>query len=540
MYWRGEDILTPATTPPLQHWLSGWVPLLFDVPLMRDSPEWEGNNMYGASGVIFRTLEGDRAHWLIFLSRLPFVVFPLGIAWLLRRWGSELFDLPTGNCLAIASLLEPNLLAHASLIKSDVAAAFGLLWIAYACWRFWKQPGHRSLCHLALAVAVGAQTKFTVLPMIPFAMAAINLRYLILRRWKLAFLAPLAVLLAAYLTLIVAYQFDYSRSGSNMFSDLYLREAWKDSEIEFMKRFVVLPVPLTFASGVHYIWRHGSEEGQAAYMLGKAIETPEPLYFFLTLAVKYPIPLQFLLIGGLAVFAARLYRRQNGAADFFIWAPAFLVFGLSLQSKILVGFRYIFPCLPLFMLAGGFLFHEWRSRGKQRSMAPAVAALLCMGWLLVGAAGVYPQGISYFNEWVGGPDNGWKYLADSNVDWGQDLPRLATYVRAHKLERVQYAYFGRDVPDHYDFGAATMDSMQTPYCVPCIETAVFAPTPGMYAISVNMLLGLYWEEPFQDYFRYFREREPDAKAGESIFIFEVTSPKGLAHYVPTGTLAADD
>lgn len=211
MYWRGEDILTPATTPPLQHLLSGWVPVLLDVPLMRDSPEWEGNNIYGASGVIFRTLEGQRAHWLIFIARLPFVVFPLGIAWVLWRWGSEIFDPATGAWLAIASLLEPNLLAHGSLIKSDVAAAFGLVWIAYACWRFWEQPNRRSLCHLAVAVAVGAQTKFTVLPMVPFALGVTSLRYLTLRRWKPVFLAPLAVLLATYLTLTLAYQFDYSR-----------------------------------------------------------------------------------------------------------------------------------------------------------------------------------------------------------------------------------------------------------------------------------------------------------------------------------------
>ena len=33
---------------------------------------------------------------------------------------------------------------------------------------------------------------------------------------------------------------------------------------------------------------------------------------------------------------------------------------------------------------------------------------------------IYPHYLAHFNEAVGGPRNGYRYLVDSNLDWGQD------------------------------------------------------------------------------------------------------------------------
>jgi hypothetical protein len=43
----------------------------------------------------------------------------------------------------------------------------------------------------------------------------------------------------------------------------------------------------------------------------------------------------------------------------------------------------------------------------------------------------------------------------------------------------------------------------------------------VYAISVNMLLGYFFPPGYQDYFGYFRERQPVGRAGWSILIYEV-------------------
>jgi len=40
-----------------------------------------------------------------------------------------------------------------------------------------------------------------------------------------------------------------------------------------------------------------------------------------------------------------------------------------------------------------------------------------MGWNIVSAARIFPHYLAYFNELAGGPDTGYKWLVDSNLDW---------------------------------------------------------------------------------------------------------------------------
>ena len=144
-----------------------------------------------------------------------------------------------------------------------------------------------------------------------------------------------------------------------------------------------------------------------------------------------------------------------------------------------------------------------------------------MAWLAFDAVSIYPHGIAYFNQWAGGPDDGWRYLADSNIDWGQDWPSVARNTpRQHGIEMIDFAYVGTDRPWHYLPGHRVR-AMPTPFCGDCVPGKVYEPEPGFYAISVNMLLGQHWAPEYQDYFRYFREREPDAKAGYSIFLYDL-------------------
>ena len=50
-----------------------------------------------------------------------------------------------------------------------------------------------------------------------------------------------------------------------------------------------------------------------------------------------------------------------------------------------------------------------------------------------------------FNEFVGGPAHGYKYLDDSNLEWGQDVKRLAEYQREHPETKVVYPWQAIDL-----------------------------------------------------------------------------------------------
>ena len=57
-----------------------------------------------------------------------------------------------------------------------------------------------------------------------------------------------------------------------------------------------------------------------------------------------------------------------------------------------------------------------------------IPVALCISWLIASSLWINPHSLSYFNELIGGPRNGPNYLLGSNVDWGQDLRYLRSWL----------------------------------------------------------------------------------------------------------------
>jgi len=62
---------------------------------------------------------------------------------------------------------------------------------------------------------------------------------------------------------------------------------------------------------------------------------------------------------------------------------------------------------------------------------------------------IYPSYLSYFNESIGGPKNGYKWLIDSNVDWGQDVKRLSNWVDKEGIDKIYVDVFPGPMPAKY-------------------------------------------------------------------------------------------
>jgi hypothetical protein len=60
----------------------------------------------------------------------------------------------------------------------------------------------------------------------------------------------------------------------------------------------------------------------------------------------------------------------------------------------------------------------------------------------------YPNYLSYYNELVGSK-RGYLYIVDSNYDWGQDLKRLAAITHANNIDHIALEYFGGGSPQYY-------------------------------------------------------------------------------------------
>jgi hypothetical protein len=506
MYWLGEDVLLPADAPPLTRAICGWVPRVLGAPHPRDTNGWKERDAY-LIGAEILDRPNIRARRLLFYARLPFLVFPLLIVFLLWQWGRQLFGEPVALCLAACGALEPTILGHGVLINSDVPAAFGALWLAYASWRYWRTPNLGRLLILSLSMVVAVLTKFTLLPL---AIAGFGLAL-----WKgPRLLNAIAIPLAAYIGILAASQFQAQpvpQAEVRQFSGAGVPR-WALAGVTLLAR---LPWPLQYVRGLLFVGNNLRGDGFTGYMLGHKIHGRVPLYFPLAWAIKFPISLQMLTVAGLAALLIRIRRREAGAADLLVWGAAAFFFGAAVTSNYHVGFRHVVPALPFCILGGGFALARWSGRRAAR-----IAVALSLAWLAVSSLRVYPQGISYFNEWIGGPAQGWRYLADSNIDWGQNLPDLGLYVERNRIAHIKTFIFGYDNPFHY-LKSATIDPQTLPAPDNPELAHYYRPQPGLYAVSVNFLTGFLAPDGYEDYLAYFRQLQPDARAGYSILIYDV-------------------
>jgi len=255
-----------------------------------------------------------------------------------------------------------------------------------------------------------------------------------------------------------------------------------------------------YLRGLSRVWAVG-RPGYLFYLFGQLSAEPFWYYGLCAFLVKVPVPTLLLLAlacAGLAV------ERDRLEAALFLLVPAAAVVGASFFDRANIGLRHLLPAFP-FLLA----FTAQALAGRRRRLLRGV---LCGGlivWLAVDAVRIHPHHLSYFNEAVGGPGNGPYLLDDSNIDWGQDLPALADWQRAHRDEPLALLYFGNVPPEAYGVHGE-----------PPPDEDIVSPRPGTYAISVQHLVGFRRLAATAgldvDWLTRFR---PVARAGWSIYIY---------------------
>jgi hypothetical protein len=147
---------------------------------------------------------------------------------------------------------------------------------------------------------------------------------------------------------------------------------------------------------------------------------------------------------------------------------------------------------------------------------------------------IYPFYLAYFNELVGGPLGGRRYLVVSDLDWGQDLSGLSAYLQEHGIDQVFLSYFGTTPPEHYGINYRPIPAWPPRGNPQHYAFHPHYPLPGVYAISAANLAGARFEHD-RDTFAWFWDQQPITHIGYSIFIYQV--PRLLATAAPPAHMA---
>jgi len=218
-----------------------------------------------------------------------------------------------------------------------------------------------------------------------------------------------------------------------------------------------------------------------------------------------------------------------------------LYFGVAMTSNMNIGARHLLPIYPfLYILGAGA---AWILIRHQRRWMYPVAALVL--WQAIDSMYMYPAYMAFGNDLWGGPTQVHRYLSDANVDWGQQLNDVRTYLnsrgiyaagwtRPRPISQVAtpvgykfpppqcwFAYFPDGVVDPTAYGvpchrlptADTLWWMQDPTSLP---TSI----DGLVLISDSDLEGIEFGEGPLNPYEQFRHLRPTAVVDDGVDVYD--------------------
>ncbi|MDI1335419.1 MAG: glycosyltransferase family 39 protein [Lacunisphaera sp.] len=522
----GDYRIQPENGNLAQRWvaLPAWL-MHVPPPKLQDNLYWRSAEGSVVGYQFFYETAHD--HWpMLMAARTMTVLLSLGTGLLVFWWARRIAGVAAGFLALIFYVLDPNIIAHAGLATSDIAAVFFLLAAVTTFWRHLHETSWLAGALSAVVFGLACVAKYSAVLLLP-----IMLLLLVWRigrapagqraRWlKFAPLTLAAHGATAIFVIWLFYGFRYGGFAAGVppadhftvpWSAVLPYIGWQGRVVQLCRDWHLLPEAFLYG----YSWVIQSARARNAFLAGEYSVFGWVSFFPLAFWWKTTVA----LLAALALGLVALLRRWKNpahriAADLTAVAPLLVLFGvywaISLASHLNIGHRHILPTYPvLFILVGGLaapgvLTGAWR---------PRLLGALGAG-LLLANAGVAPHYLAFFNVLAGGPANGHRLLVDSSLDWGQDLPGLARWLRENNAgsatQPVFLSYFGSGEPKYYGIKAVALPfvngfKLAHPW---------YEPGPGLYCVSATMLSEVYgtergpWTTAAEKEYQQLRADEP--------------------------------
>jgi 4-amino-4-deoxy-L-arabinose transferase-like glycosyltransferase len=386
---------------------------------------------------------GNDPYRVMRAARLPMIALTLLFGLVVFGFARDLAGSAGGLVALALYAFSPNVIAHGSLATLDVPVAGFLLTALWLVWRARRRP----LPYLPLAgVALGAAlaTKMNALAAAPvlLVLAAVSVwhatsgsqarRFALGAAWAAGVaVIAVAVVWATYLAVDPHLRWQ-TPAGVPAFG------GWRGLATGW------LPLPEPYRDGMRI--QFGFEDAAfGGFLFGEAYQGSRWYYLPAALLVKTPLGSLALWLAGAVTLA--VVPRLRPAVPYLL-LPAAVLLVAAMASTRDLGIRYVIV-LPMLLavVAATVVTLRWR-------WAPLAAAGLVL-LVAVSSARAFPYYLPYANEAFGGPAQTHRHLHDSNVDWGQDLGRLADRLeRRYPDERVWLVYKGSGVPSYYGIEAS--------------------------------------------------------------------------------------
>ncbi|MGW0883515.1 phospholipid carrier-dependent glycosyltransferase [Streptomyces sp. NPDC002671] len=406
----------------------------------------------GTQGEVGRHLlyESGNDPWRLMLwARLPVIALTLLFGLVVFAFARDVTGTAGGLVALALYAFDPDVIAHGALATLDVPAAGFVLTSAWLVRRARRRPlPCLPLAGAALGAAVA--TKMSALPAVPVLMVLAAVSVATARRGAcsrrvlgglagaaVVALVAVAVVWAAYLAVDPGLHFAPAEPVPAVHG---LRGRLTG----------LLPLPRAYRDGMRMQFGLEDQPWQG-YLFGRLYTGS--LWYYLPAALLVKTPLGLLALGTAGAVALIAVRRLRPAAPYLLLPPAVLLAAAMTGSRDF-GTRYAL-FVPMFLAVAAPCALRLRTRWPWRRPWAAGVTVALVAFVAVSSLRTFPYYLPYANEAFGGPARTHRLLHDSNVDWGQDLGRLADRLRTrYRGERIWLVYKGSGVPSSYGIHAA--------------------------------------------------------------------------------------
>lgn len=471
--------------------------IFYRLPFQPDPQQWRDNNSYtiGQDFLYNSTLP---ANYILTVCRLPNLFLGGLLVALIGWWAYRLWGSGAATLAMALGCFEPNFVAHSSLVNTDIGVALFIFSTLYLLWEYVNSPSWWRLAATGISMGLALVSKYSALILLPV----------------MALIAASCFLIsdgACFLLPVRKSQSDQPRNR--------ILEAIAVLCLILLFALPVIPSAYLFhdfsgwLNGLQTFVTH-AEKGHGAFFLGKYSYDGWWNYFIVAFLIKTPIGSLILIAVSLVLYRTGTSLRWREAT--FLLLPVVTLFVATTQTKVNIGLRHILPVYPfLFVLASRLTTIHF----GRRWLAPFLIAGMVV-FTTVSSLRIAPHQLAYFNEFVGGPEQAYRYLSDSNLDWGQDLKGLKKYVQKENLPIIYLSYFGLASPSYYGIRCQYVPGTWPLKWPPPTDKVPATAPRKILAISVYNLQDA--GRPYDPLFRWLWTRSPVAKIGYSIFVYDLT------------------
>ena len=441
----------------------------------------------------------------------------LGLAlWFATR---RLFSEGAANVALTLFAFTPSLIANFSVVTTDGIGTLFIFLVAFQLVRWRHRPGWLQTILLGLALGGLLLAKFYAPPLVLLALVLMLLlkpEGAALRPSQWNWKPALAALVLALVTLWAGYFFHIShfKVADGQVTATFPNRGLKTWATKSHLHLNVVVPAGEFFEGLRDV-AMSNKRGRPAWFFGNIYPSGGiKLYYPAAIVLKWPTVLLALVLATLLMDVRKVCRAPADLLVMCTFAAVFLFF--AIQSKYDIGERHILPLYPFALLIAGSIWEHvvalqarigtevptwW---GPKRINYNIIALLLVLGLNAADALRTAPDYLTYFNVMVR-PQNSWRYLTDSNLDWGQGLIAVRDYELKHPGELIKLAYFGSVNPALYGVHAMPLAPNDR--------------VTGKVIVGASALSGQVL--PDADSYRWLLSEKPLEMLDRSMFLYDV-------------------